>query len=137
MTESVSAYFCVCLPYSDTLKIRLWCVLRSYSSLGVALSRSHSCSFWRRLGNTFDARERRRKSVTPTFARFVHIYSSLFYLTRTLYYYLKVDTFTTALCVDRHLLRRRRSERERRERLLPAFYVLLVEEGRREKDSGW
>ena len=87
-----------------------------------------------RLGNA-----REEEKASNQLARFVRILYSLFYLTRILYYHIKVDTFTTAVCRSSSFeAQERERERERRERLLPALYALLIEEGRQsEKDSGW
>lgn len=99
-------------------------MLRSYSSVSLSYSP---------LLASFGERERRRKSVKPT--RTFCTYFTLFYLTRILYYYLKVD----ARIVCRSLSF---EERERRERPPARIYsssscvvYVFVIEGRREKDS--
>ena len=84
-------------------------MLRSYSS--VSLSYSHLCAFWRRSGNA-----REEEKASNQLARFVRILYSLFYLTRILYYYVKVDTFTTAACRSSSFeAQEREREREREE----------------------
>ena len=82
-------------------------MLRSYSS--VSLSYSHLCAFWRRSGNA-----REEEKASNQLARFVRILYSLFYLTRILYYHIKVDTFTTAVCRSSSFEAQER-EREREE----------------------
>ena len=64
-----------------------------------------------RLGNA-----REEEKASNQLARFVRILYSLFYLTRILYYYVKVDTFTTAACRSSSFeAQEREREREREE----------------------
>ena len=101
----------------------------------VLLSRSVVLSFVLFLAS-FGKRERRRKKASNQLARFVHTLYSVIYLTRILYYYIKVD----ARIVCRSLSF---EERERDESVLPRVFIpppscvvyVFVIEGRREKDS--
>lgn len=84
-------------------------MLRSYSS--VSLSYSNLCSFWRRLGNA-----REQEKASNQLARFVHTLFSVLFDAHTLLLFLKVDTFTTAVCRSSSFeAQEREREREREE----------------------
>ena len=84
-------------------------MLRSYSS--VSLSYSNLCSFWRRLGNA-----REQEKASNQLARFVHTLFSVLFDAHTLLLFLKVDTFTTAVCRSSSFEAQERArEREREE----------------------
>ena len=95
-------------------------MLRSYSS--VSLSYSNLCSFWRRLGNA-----REQEKASNQLARFVHTLFSVLFDAHTLLLFLKVDTFTTAVCRSSSFeAQEREREREREKRASSSCVVCIT-----------